>query len=368
MISMKKRLYHSLLMTVVILGLTGCSLYPDGTAYNAGDIEVNTELSEEGKLSAKLNDVVNIDADITIPDIGDNWSNYKATYKTIDESTRDKVLKFFQKDSGIKEEGTNEYYKYTYKFDDDSSLFFGNQCHAYVIYDTAIRKDRQYETYVQGAYDIKENAHTLFPNEELEGISKSDAVSMVTELCKELNIEISDTPDVYAIDAEHAQMIADEDESYLTNKKGEVSRSWEKSDEAYVIYFKVKLSGVELTDTNAQTSSYQVVSSGVTAIVGADGIYRFEASGIYDVVQGESVSDFCTLSDVVSILASKYYYTQGISGSRISEICLEYVPVRMVNEDGFEIKPYWVCHVYNQKDDREILRIVYIDAATKMTL
>jgi hypothetical protein len=40
----------------------------------------------------------------------------------------------------------------------------------------------------------------------------------------------------------------------------------------------------------------------------------------------------------------------------------------MVNEDGFEIKPYWVCHVYNQKYDREILRIVYIDAATKMTL
>ena len=377
---MKDRKYLSIWITIIILAniLAGCSWYPDGTTYNVGDdSQVQVETNESGNIKGKLTANVDIDAKVDIPD-DDNWKNYSVESRMIDVSRRETTASLFEsKDTAKISEMTNKdgtIMAYSYQFPSGNILSFSKGS---IGYNTLTMIDRTYDRYIKGVNGIRENINDLFPYKELDGISRDASIKKVQDVCAKLNIEISSEPDVYAVDYEHAQTIADSDSSYSLDKKGNLKNNWTKDNNAYVIIYRICMNGIPITDSSYFFDSGNASYSKVKAIVNKDGIISFNASGIYDVSSESIVSDkLCNLSDVMKILESRYYYSTSNSQTKIAKISLEYVPVYTKELQKYNLKPYWVCKIdtlrVDVKDENESSflqrKTVFIDAVAKTVL
>lgn len=375
----RQKLIHIIITIVISINLlVACSWYPDGTTYDVDDeSQVQVETNASGDIKGKLTANVDIDAEVDIPD-NNNWKNYSVKSRMPDIGIREVAVNLFEGTNTVKpseitgKDGSIS--AYGYQFPNGSNLTISK---GMISYNTPIMIDRSYNRYIIDENGLKQNVNDLFPYKDLDGISKEASIKKVQDICEKLNIEIDSKPEVYAIDYEHAQAIVDSDSSYNLDKTGNPKSKWVKDNNAYIIFFRININGYPITKENYQLDGGNASGSSVEAIVNKDGIISFVASGIYDVSAESIVSnELCTVSDVLKILESRFYYMTANSQTKIEKISLEYVPVYTNELQKYEMKPYWVCNIDTLRTDIKggngtsikQRKVVFIDAITKTVL
>lgn len=366
------------LILACCISLWGCSFFPDGTSYVTGDKKAEVHTEEDNKIVGKINDATNINAQIYVPE-NVEWCNYKVKRRMVETNKRQQLAKYLSYEMKVPQEIEGESMgekRYDYEYSDTSSLNFSP---ASVRYDTSQHKELQHSSYILKNGNIRSDIADCFPNSSIEGFSKEEALETAQQICEILGIEVGDNPDIVAIDSEHANSMKEEDELLGMDKYGEKTRDWTKEDEAYFIQYKVKWNGVLLSDCSKSDDSNSYYSNYFNIIIGREKIVRINFVGLYDIESSETVAeqDLCPVSKVLDILASRGYYSKGMTGQgEITKISLNYV-VKYTSATGeWSIVPCWICDnnvkSTTVKDGKEYIhsqyQYIHIDPVKKVVV
>ena len=350
------------LVCVALLGITGCSLFPDGTINSVEEGKGTMQVSgdESRHMQGALNDSVSVDADIIIPENSD-YKQYTAAERQYTKEQTDEYAKLFISDTEITEVQETPY-KRIYKYSNGASFLAGSGT---ISYNTQEDEKRHYNMYIEGQGTYWADKESAFPLKELENFSLNEAVRQARELCGKLGVELSEEePEVYVMDAEHMPdiMVQSDTLHYYTTKEqsknGEQGEeiTWTEADEVYYIIFEICVDGIPLSVRNISTDSVYSAGSRAIVVIGRNGIEKVDlGSYLYDITETKELEgSICSSTEALEILASKYQYVTEVAKLQIAEIRLVYVPIGINNSDKREytIRPYWMC-ISLQEDTRE---------------
>ena len=328
---------------VLIISAVGCSLFPTGENYSWGEKEAEVTIAEDSA-TGKLNDSINIDAKIIQPD-NIQWKEYDASQRTMTEEEFNSIAeKLRSNNNNISEIKKHEGY-FSCKYSDGTSFIFNSQEQGEfsIIYNTQKNINVQYASIIEdknGAVLKESEIKDMLPNDEIDGLTKEDAVKKAKDICDKMNINVHDVPYLcVAMDYENVNKIIENEPRKGTNKYGEVSY-WNKSDEAYYIVFQQEVDGVPITISNKTANFYMIPLTSVTVIVGRNGVLKVENHGLYS---ADSVSD-CTIIDskkAIDILATDSMYA-AIGNMTLTDMSLEYTVYYDLKSNKVTIKPMWV--------------------------
>ena len=343
---LKKNKGLALMIFVCVFSFWGCSFFPDGTSYVMGDKEAEVHTEEGNRIVGKIDDVTDIDAEVYVPE-NVEWCNYKVTRGMVDAEKRQQLAAYLCYGMEVPQEVEKESIgekRYDYKYTDNSLLVF--QPTAFT-YNTPHHREMQHSSYVLYNQRPRPNIDDLFPNDSIEGFSREEALAVAEQIYKMAGIEVGDNPYIVAIDSEHANNLKKEDELLGVDKNGEKTRDWTKEDEAYFIQYKVKMNGVFLSDCSKNSAKGSYYSNYFNIVVGRDKVIKIDFKGLYEIESSEAIAaeDLCPVSKVVDILASKGYYTKGITAeNNIIQISLDYVVEYDEVKNEWRIFPCWICY------------------------
>lgn len=369
--------------------IQGCSFFPDGKSNSWGEVETGEVTTDADKYAVgQLSEKISINAKISIPEEME-WKKYNVQRKSFSEEEAESIRNLFMKNNMTYTDQRHVYSdtdtsypgktSYGWLFDDGSRMSCAPSGE---IGYTGTRQLRwEYQSYLLSADgEVHEMAAKQdFPKEELADFPKETAIEMVLDLCRQMGVDMNHEPkEIYALDAENANRLKSQKAILRTDKTGnEIDKGdWTSEDEVYYLSFELVFQGCPLSCKSSGSDSGGVVSSGVTAIVSRSGIENLRISGLYEAVSQEVITEeTCSLEDVYNIVASQYYYTDGITGDiSVTEINMAYGPTYSVATKSYTIVPYWECVVLQtretEKDGKTVVsassRTMFIDPVTKI--
>ena len=339
----------------LIIFMTACSIFPDGTV-NSAEKTIAVTVDGSGQLKGNLNDAIEVDADnsktVHTEDVYDVKIKPVKKNKEKSDINAEKFADYLNlsiKDFSYNGNGDNFIYTLSdgTKYSDGSSIQYYSQ-------DDVIRNYRIY---------ISDNVKDDFPLNELEDFSLEEAKSKAQEVFNLFPyISISSEPiHAYAIDAEHAQdyqkkykspniryYIEDDKMHPMTEEYYESNGQkilWNKSDEVYYMEYALMLKDMQITYKGVDNSSYSSMEYIVRIVMGRDGLKKLEINGLYDIQSEDKISgEMCSIEEALQSFADSYQYTSQLNKKLITDVYLAYVPLAPVGEKDpvFAAHPYWV--------------------------
>lgn len=339
----------------LIIFMTACSIFPDGTV-NSAEKTIAVTVDGSGQLKGNLNDAIEVDADnsktVHTGDVYDVKIKPVKKNKEKSDINAEKFADYLNlsiKDFSYNGNGDNFIYTLSdgTKYSDGSSIQYYSQ-------DDVIRNYRIY---------ISDNVKDDFPLNELEDFSLEEAKSKAQEVFNLFPyISISSEPiHAYAIDAEHAQdyqkkykspniryYIEDDKMHPMTEEYYESNGQkilWNKSDEVYYMEYALMLKDMQITYKGVDNSSYSSMEYIVRIVMGRDGLKKLEINGLYDIQSEDKISgEMCSIEEALQSFADSYQYTSQLNKKLITDVYLAYVPLAPVGEKDpvFAAHPYWV--------------------------
>lgn len=339
----------------LIIFMTACSIFPDGTV-NSAEKTIAVTVDGSGQLKGNLNDAIEVDADnsktVHTGDVYDVKIKPVKKNKEKSDINAEKFADYLNlsiKDFSYNGNGDNFIYTLSdgTKYSDGSSIQYYSQ-------DDVIRNYRIY---------ISDNVKNDFPLNELEDFSLEEAKSKAQEVFNLFPyISISSEPiHAYAIDAEHAQdyqkkykspniryYIEDDKMHPMTEEYYESNGQkilWNKSDEVYYMEYALMLKDMQITYKGVDNSSYSSMEYIVRIVMGRDGLKKLEINGLYDIQSEDKISgEMCSIEEALQSFADSYQYTSQLNKKVITDVYLAYVPLAPVGEKDpvFAAHPYWV--------------------------
>ena len=339
----------------LIIFMTACSIFPDGTV-NSAEETIAVTVDGSGQLKGNLNDAIEVDADnsktVHTEDVYDVKIKPVKKNKEKSDINAEKFADYLNlsiKDFSYNGNGDNFIYTLSdgTKYSDGSSIQYYSQ-------DDVIRNYRIY---------ISDNVKDDFPLNELEDFSLEEAKSKAQEVFNLFPyISISSEPiHAYAIDAEHAQdyqkkykspniryYIEDDKMHPMTEEYYESNGQkilWNKSDEVYYMEYALMLKDMQITYKGVDNSSYSSMEYIVRIVMGRDGLKKLEINGLYDIQSEDKISgEMCSIEEALQSFADSYQYTSQLNKKLITDVYLAYVPLAPVGEKDpvFAAHPYWV--------------------------
>lgn len=339
----------------LIIFMTACSIFPDGTV-NSAEETIAVTVDGSGQLKGNLNDAIEVDADnsktVHTGDVYDVKIKPVKKNKEKSDINAEKFADYLNlsiKDFSYNGNGDNFIYTLSdgTKYSDGSSIQYYSQ-------DDVIRNYRIY---------ISDNVKNDFPLNELEDFSLEEAKSKAQEVFNLFPyISISSEPiHAYAIDAEHAQdyqkkykspniryYIEDDKMHPMTEEYYESNGQkilWNKSDEVYYMEYALMLKDMQITYKGVDNSSYSSMEYIVRIVMGRDGLKKLEINGLYDIQSEDKISgEMCSIEEALQSFADSYQYTSQLNKKVITDVYLAYVPLAPVGEKDpiFAAHPYWI--------------------------
>lgn len=339
----------------LIIFMTACSIFPDGTV-NSAEKTIAVTVDGSGQLKGNLNDAIEVDADnsktVHTGDVYDVKIKPVKKNKEKSDINAEKFADYLNlsiKDFSYNGNGDNFIYTLSdgTKYSDGSSIQYYSQ-------DDVIRNYRIY---------ISDNVKNDFPLNELEDFSLEEAKSKAQEVFNLFPyISISSEPiHAYAIDAEHAQdyqkkykspniryYIEDDKMHPMTEEYYESNGQkilWNKSDEVYYMEYALMLKDMQITYKGVDNSSYSSMEYIVRIVMGRDGLKKLEINGLYDIQSEDKISgEMCSIEEALQSFADSYQYTSQLNKKVITDVYLAYVPLAPVGEKDpvFAAHPHWV--------------------------
>lgn len=361
---------------LIMISLTGCSLFPTGENYSWGDKEAEVTVDDNNNASGKLNESIAINAEINEPD-NVVWKEYSISQVEFSEKELDEIAGKLKFNSSIKKKNKGDGY-YSIDYSDGSSFSHNTQGGAFTIsYSTQQSTRRQYEHFLQdnsGNILGNEDINEMFPADEITGLSQDKAISQAKDICSKMNIDIYDTPYMcVAMDMEHANKLIEDNPTKGTDKNGNISY-WEKNDEAYYMIFQQSVDNVPLTVSKKEYNFYAVQPSTVNVLVGKNGVIRVENHYLYDVNSSKDVT-VINSAKVLNILATDSMYA-AIGNMELTSLSLEYAVYKDLKNNTTVIKPVWTYtleRTYTTEKNGETYtrvnrQVNFIDAVTGKVL
>lgn len=216
----------------------------------------------------------------------------------------------------------------------------------------------------------------VFSDDDLTFMTKSDAVTICTDILDKLSINYLDNPEIYSLDYEGLKLKYDEalNDEYLSNliNIGKIPSkdNWSKDDEGYFIIFTTKIGDLPLSSIgyDDKNTTYSVEGSQIICFVNKDGLDSIKSQGnIYTKTSTmDSPSNLISLEESVEILKSKYENIILTNENVIEEISLQYIPcikdIQSIDDSllatEYYFKPAWVFKIKSNlpDDDRSTHR------------
>ena len=99
---------------LIMISLTGCSLFPTGENYSWGDKEAEVTVDDNNNASGKLNESIAINAEINEPD-NVVWKEYSISQVEFSEKELDEIAGKLKFNSSIKKKNKGDgYYSIDY--------------------------------------------------------------------------------------------------------------------------------------------------------------------------------------------------------------------------------------------------------------
>lgn len=324
------------------LGLTGC--YPNGKMtldtdketvidgkkgidYNTSNIEC--ELADGLYVNAKLN----IDQEA-------EWQDNHVYLKNWDVEKVSTVLgngrKIIETKTmpNIHNDKINDQYIYW----DDKSMLVMQQGN--LQYYTEVELDYSYLGYLYGTMPyLTDETLEKFPETEIPGIDKQDAIEQVKHIVQNIGIEVSE-PIVYALTYERLEENTDYSQ---IDPNGNSPHQWIEEDAVYAIAFKGTMDSLPITEVGYRSGP--AAGERIVGIVGKQGLIAFQALNIYELEEKNQLSEkLFDVETILNIIQNKFRNILITDKIKIEKINLEYVPVLEDIERGeYKLKPMFVC-------------------------
>lgn len=352
---MKKKYIMPFLLCTALC-LQACSVFPDGTI-NQAEEDISVAVDDHN-ISGRLNDAIDVNAKINIPDISE-WYEVMLQARTANKERSDKtaaqLTDYLNLEMvGEEEGGGGARYKYTYN---DGSYYSDGD---YISYQTVDANIRNYNMYVS---ELNGDPYLNFPNQELEGFSLEKAKGIAQDVFAffpDVSISVEPTK-VYVLDAEHATAYQEATGSYTLKyylsdgSKGKYTTeeeyekyaekiTWEKADEVYYMVYDLMMENVPLSKKSMSDGSFYSRSHSAVVAVGREGIKEINIQGLYsNNIKNKLDKQLCTVTEALNTVASSYQYTKELSKQEIKEINFVYVPIASISsaQKEFSARPYW---------------------------
>lgn len=365
---MKRKILAFVLMFAMILSL--CSCFPSkGKQSENGKITIEQLASQPKHIKETPFENFTIDSDINIY-IKNALNIYQGTLndyniKTLQEIFSKNVEIINTYDDG---EGFS-----SIEWEDGSCLSRNSGLDgATISYSTKELSQRELPFYYisdSGNLRIKQDRNELFPMKELDFMSSADAISIVDEIMKKLNIPVARYA-VYPVDYEY---IKKKDEADLAQYVEENPKNFyvqhTKDDEFYLIIPRLMLpNGSELGEVFYRVPdaiNKEIKSGEVFAVVNKNGLVSFDISGVYTYKdENETVQGVISAEQAVATIKNKYTGVQIQNPHTIYQIELSYMPYLITDDSAYAVKPTWLFTLRYEQDGTVFKKQLAVDAVT----
>jgi len=338
---------------MLCLVLTGC--YPDGktsvdsdketmgnhldadkeTAYHhSEDIDKNAS-----RIEYELADGLYVNADLNI--VWDaEWKDNHVLLRNWDTGSVRNAFGNGQKitDTKTMPNMHNDKKEDEYIYWDDGSMLIIQQGN--LQYYTITELNYSYLGYLYGTMPyLTEETTERFPETEIPGIDKEDAIEQMKGILQDIKVEVSD-PIVYSLTYEKLEENTDYSQ---TDSNGNAPHKWSEEDAAYAIAFKGTLDSLPITEVGYRSGP--AAGERIVGIFGKQGLIAFQALNIYEAEEENQLSEeILDVETVLENIRNKFRNIMITDKIEIEKISLEYVPVlEDVNSGAYKLKPMFVC-------------------------
>lgn len=330
------------IVLMTCLSLTGC--YPDGK--NSLDVDKETVGgfkyyvdNNTSNIECELADGLCVNAELNI-DREAEWQDNHVNLKNWDI---EKVSAVFGNGRKIAETKTmtnmhndelNDQYIY---WDDQSRLVIqrGN-----LQYYTEEELNYSYLGYLYGTMPyLTDETLEKFPETEIPGIDKKDAIKQVKGILQNIGVEVSE-PRVYALTYEKLEENTDYSQ---IDPNGNPPHQWSEEDAVYAIAFKGTLGSLPITEVGYRSGP--AAGERIVGIIGKQGLIAFQALNIYEVQEKNQLSEeVLDVETILNVIQNKFRNILITDKIEIEKINLEYVPVlEDVKRGEYKLEPMFVC-------------------------
>lgn len=327
---------------MICLGLAGC--YPDGKMTLNTDKETVSDYKNDvdnytSNIECELADGLYVKAELNINRDAE-WQDNHVYLKNWDIEKvsavfgNGRIITETKTVSNMHNDELNDQYIY---WDDQSSLVIqqGN-----LQYYTEAERNYSYLGYLYGTMPyLTDETLEKFPDTEIPGIDKQNAIEQVKEILQNIGVEVSE-PRVYALTYEKLEENTDYSQ---IDPNGNPPHQWSEEDAVYAIAFKGTLDSLPITEVGYRSGP--AAGERIVGIVGKQGLISFQALNIYEAEEKNQLSE--EVLDVETILNSirnKFRNILITDKIEIEKINLEYVPVlEDVKKGEYKLKPMFVC-------------------------
>lgn len=309
-------------------------------------------------ISKVFSDEFSVEADVHVPNVK-NADVLFAEYMPFDEQ---KLLSVFY-DGKTPQRSTNSIDNTISYEDDNSHLIIGN---SYIGYNT---QDYQYVKFPTDSFVSKSEIFSsnkrfgdVYKKENLEFMTRSEAFKAVSDVLKELSIDILDTmedTEIYAIDSATMQKEQQEEIQRAIdnqNKAGissglsptdgyQIKETFTKEDDFYILFFRMKQNDIPVTQKTyiIQASERPLVGSTARVSFSQKGIIQMDVNGIYQQKGvAESPSTLISVEEALQKAFEKHNDIISTDKVTVAAIDFEYVPVPYNdNYDEVKLTPAW---------------------------
>lgn len=373
---------NKILITSILLLLLctqGCSLFPTGDTYGWEEQEAEV-VTSENNAEGKLNDNIEVKATISEPENVD-WKEYAVSAVKMSEAEYKKIAESLKGNNQISETDVRpEDGYYCTRYSDGSSYICISRENneSRFTYKSAKAYTFGYGDYLQNSKGMLTDSEmkNRFSKDEIDGLSKKEAIKEAVEFCRLMNVDVSQEPNLcIAMDKETGDKMLKDKPILGLDKEGNVVRdSWDESDEAYYMVFQQSMDNIPVSRHGKTGNFYQIEETELTVIVGREGVIKVENNGMYSVNSQKSVSVIDS-KKAMDILATDTVYA-AIGGMKLTDMSLEYVVYKDLKDNAVTIKPMWIYTIERtgtMEKDGETYTVVntqlgFIDAVTGKVL
>jgi len=296
-----------------------------------------------------------VEANVQVPKVKKADILY-AKYMTFDEQ---KLLSIFYK--GKSPQRSLNSYDGTIMYKDDSSYL--NMSSGFITYAT---QDYQYVKYPTDSFVASSEIFSsnkrfdeVYKQENLDFMPKSKAFETVSEIFKELSVDITEDAEIYAIDSftmqkqqeERIQKDIDFQKEMGISPLRNPTEGYQKKDtftpedDFYIFFFKMVQNGIPITQKSYIIQANERLLNGSTARISFSrkGIIQLYFNGIYQ-QQGvaESPNTLISVEDALQKAFEKHNAIISTDKVTVKAIDFEYVPVPYnSNYDEVKLTPAW---------------------------
>lgn len=353
------------------LHLTAC--YPNGeetvTKGNVNTIAINSEALEENVIVTNEMLIINVDLSEAEKYDGD-YAMITVKLKPWDDGIMQNLFvdgKTVIEESEYEADLTSGTVHKNYSMENSWNLSYENGRVTYRNID--VNSGRLYSYFASAAFWQEHNMvlEETFDQNELNFMTKSEAQKIVDNIVASLEINDIEIMGIYSMDASDVNAISENENTIL--RDGSAFENWTANDEAYIVIYKFKKDGINISEYGVNFQSRGFDGSYIMGIVNKDGIVDLNMQMVYDDVSAGEKVKICSADTALNALVSKYENIILKNPIEVSECRLNYAAVnKNENNNTYTLSPVWTFTLRETVDSTDWYSVELVDALTGQIL